>query len=303
MNSLISPQAYDCFSQLAEVAPKCYASSLDDLSIILKSQSLKWSKPDSHSTPERMAQRLFDTKFSRAPKTDVGALKLSLIARLAVNTPDLVEIQNLPNDVLDHYPAAFDRLATALKKSVDQSPDTANILFHKIGFVLGISIPCGAQLLDLKSSIPLSSAVLSVYRERSVKSIARYLGCMGVGAWFRGHTDTEYLDEFNEAGWDRFYLRIAELLPRREYVRGLVGTSWFYDPQLVSISPQIAYLQQRQLERGAFLMRHRALESDVAFATKTSSTRRKLYQEGNYIPVSHSLVWGRNEILSWANKF
>ena len=303
MNSLISPQAYECFSQLADVAPKRYAVSIDDLSMTFTEQSRKWSKPDSHNTPERMAQSLFDAKFSQATKTDVAALKVSLIARLAIKTPGLVETENFPDQILAYYPAAFDRLATALKKSVDQSPDTASILFHKIGFVLAINIPCGAQLLDLRSSIPWSSAVLSVYRERSVKSLARYVGCRGVGVWFRGHTDTEYLDEFNEAGWDRFYLRIAELLLRRKDVRGLVGTSWFYDPQLSSISPQIAYLQQRQLERGAFLMRHRALESDVVFATKTSSTRRNLYHEGKYIPVSHSLVWGRNEILSWANKF
>jgi len=247
-----------------------------------------------------MAELLFDKEFSHLPPDTQAALKLALAARLAIRTPSLVDNENFPDSILDNYPAAFDRLSIFLKRITEQPSDKASNIFNKIGFVLAISIPCGAQLLDLRSSVPVRSAILSVPRERSFSSLLRYFRNEGWGIWYRGHTDTEYLDEFNEEGWDRFYYRIAELLLRRKHVRGLVGTSWFYDPQLVQISPRLAYLQQRQLERGAYLMRHSTSERQVEFATKKSETRLRLFQEGKYVPVSYSLIWGRDEILSWA---
>ena len=91
-------------------------------------------------------------------------------------------------------------LCTALKKTEESPIDAAKDLFHRIGLVLAINIPCGAQLLDLRSSIPILSVIYSVPRERSIKSLIHYTRCQGHGIWFRGHTDTEFLDDFSEDG-------------------------------------------------------------------------------------------------------
>ena len=98
------------------------------------------------------------------------------------------------------------------------------------------------------------------------------------------------------------YLRIAELLERQQDIRGMVGTSWFYDPQLLEISPCLAYLQQRPLERGAFLLRHGTGLFDIEHATMTSKTRHRLYQEGKYTPIVYSLLWPRQDLISWAEQ-
>lgn len=298
---MIPKQASEYFFQLAGLAPRTYESSLEELSSIIVSQSHNWTKTSSYDLPARNAARLFDEKFLCVSQEDRAILKLALSAKLAIKTPSLVESENLPDSVLAYYPAAFDRVSKDLRKRAEMPFDTTNDPFANIiRFVLALTIPCGAQALDLSSRIPLTSAVLSVPRERSLSSLIRYLRCMGLGVWFRGHTDTAYLKEFNEEGWDKFYLRIAELLLLRKNVRGLVGTSWFYDPQLIDISPRLSYLQLRQIERGAYLMRHRGTKNDIEWATKTSTTRRRLYQEGKYTPIAHSLIWGRNELLSWA---
>jgi hypothetical protein len=83
----------------------------------------------------------------------------------------------------------------------------------------------------------------------------------------------------------------------------MVGTSWFYDPHLLQISPHFAYLQQRPLEGGAFLMRHRTGRFDIEHATMTSRTRRRLYQEGKYTPMCYSLLWPRKDLIFWAKSF
>ena len=299
---LMSKQAFDSFSQLADNVPKPYANSLDDLLSVLITQCRSWIKPDNNHTPARMSQNLFDKEFSHVSQFEKNILKISLVAKLAKITPDLVQNENLPDSILSNYPAAFERLCVVLNKVAENPHDTSYNLFHRLGFVLAINIPCGAQLLDLRSTIPLTSVILSLHRERSIKSLRHYVRCKGLGTWFRPHTDVEYIEEFNEEGWDKFYLQVAELLLRRKNVRGLVGTSWFYDPQLLNISHRLSYLHLRPLERGALFMRHRGTESDIKFATKTSPTRRRLYEEGRYMPVSYSLIWGRNKLLIWAKK-
>ncbi len=303
LNHLISRQSFESFNKFADLAPKSYANTLDDLSSKLVSRCRSWKNLDNSRTPAKLAKLLFDKKFSQVSKFESVILQISLIAKLAKMTPIIVERENLPNSILGYYPSAFDRLAIVLEKVAENPLNTSYNLFNRIGFVLAINVPCGAQLLDLRSTVPLTSVILSVYRERSPKNLIRYVRCKGFGIWFRGHTDVEYLDEFNEDGWDKFYLRIAELLLRRKNVRGLVGTSWFYDPQLVNITPRLSYLQLRQIERGAFHMRHRDTELDIMFATKTSNTRRRLYQEGRYNPVPYSLIWDRNELINWAKGF
>ena len=92
-------------------------------------------------------------------------------------------------------------------------------------------------------------------------------------------SDVFALNEFNEQGWDKCYLRIADLLDLRKDIQGMIGTSWFYDPQLLEISPRLAYLQKCPLERGAFLLRHGTGHFDIEHATMTSKTRRRLYNE------------------------
>ena len=55
------------------------------------------------------------------------------------------------------------------------------------------------------------------------------------------------MQEFSPEGWMRFYLRTAELLRRDPRVKGLIGTSWLYDPALADVSPHLAYLRTVQI--------------------------------------------------------
>lgn len=299
----MTTQTLEYISELADNAPKSHIKSLDDLCSELIDKCHSWTKPDSNHTPARMTQDLFDKKFSaRMSQSEKNILKVSLMAKIALITPNLIQNESLPESILSYYPAAFERLSVNLKKVAEKPLDTNYNLFDRIGLLLAINIPCGSKSIDLCSSVPLTSVILSLYRDFSQKPLINYLRYRGLGVWFREHTDVEYLEEFNEEGFEKFYLRIAELLLKRKNVRGLVATSWLYDPQLLDISPRLSYLQLRRLERGAFLMRHRSTEADVRFATIKSQTRRRLYEEGRYKPVSYSLIWGRNEILNWAKR-
>ena len=83
---------------------------------------------------------------------------------------------------------------------------------------------------------------------------------------------------------------------------GVVGYSWFYDPKLETISPQLAYLRRRPADGGAFFLRGHTSEFDIKNATAKSQTRRRLYEAGQYTPVGYKMVWLRRDILSWADR-
>jgi len=98
------------------------------------------------------------------------------------------------------------------------------------------------------------------------------------------------------------YLRIAELLKRNPDVKGMYLLGWFYDPKLADISPELAYLREIPERGGARRFRYGPTEQAIRLATAWSAERKKLYEEGKYMPTEHALIWPRKEILHWASE-
>lgn len=231
-------------------------------------------------------------------------LRRALVAQFALNLPAIVEKLFLPKSILMLYPDVFERVAIYLKNDTEKAYDPTDDFYCKdICFVLGHSIPCGAQVVDINSNVWIRSVIISTLRMKKLGPAYRFFLAKGYWSWFRIHTDSRFLGDFNEKGWDRCYLRIVEMLKRNRNIRGMVGTSWFYDPQLLEISPNLAYLQKRPLLGGAFLLRHGMSRFDIENATKVSKTRLRLYIEGKYRPIAYSLLWPRKNMIAWAEQY
>lgn len=252
---------------------------------------------------EKKIKQMFDFFFEDVSEHEYNKNQIHLLARLAHTLPSRIAKQNFPQSVLAHYPGAIERLISLLEGAFNNNYRTDVDLFTRFEFVLGRRIPCGAQVLDLCSSIPLSSAVLSVPRQGSLLPLLNYIKSGGGGRWFRGHTDTEYLNEFNEKGWSMFYLNVAKLLKQSRNVKGYVGTSWYYAPEVLRVSPHLSYLQTIRLSNGAFRIKHSPSEVDIDFATHSSKTRKKSFEAGKYLPCSYSIIWPREKLLQWAKNY
>ncbi len=114
--------------------------------------------------------------------------------------------------------------------------------------------------------------------------------------------DRKSMEEFNRDGWARCYRLVAESLKREKHVRGLVAASWFFDPALEQISPRLNYLRELGLESGGNLFYWGQSKSGTNSAIKKSPTRRRLYEEGKYIPTSYMFVWPREKLIKWAGE-
>lgn len=299
--SLISEKTRYSFSQVISGLSESQVGTLDKVLDEISARSSKWAKTHVFAAPAKKVDAIIIQKTPEMSPEARIVFRRALVARLALKAEEIVPGLALPDSVLSLYPLSFNRLARYLEGNITGLYDHTDDCFCKdIRFVLLMTVPCGALVVDLISYVPLSSVILSVLRSRSLAPLAYWIKVGGSGTWFRIHADSRYLDEFNEPGWESCYKRIAEMLARRKNIRGLAGTSWFYDPKVMEISPRLAYLRQRPLERGGFFMRHGTGRIHVERATKTSITRRRLYEKGEYIPVCYTMLWPRKELIAWA---
>ncbi len=232
----------------------------------------------------------------------------AVIATLAQQLPQTLD-RSLPRSILDLYPQAMTLLADFLENGAAYDED----LFAKdLRFVCGATVPAGAQALDvLFSSSP--AAHLSRLRRTfgtfgrlvfagDTRRAAGLLAKGGTGDWLQIHTDIRNVSDFNPHGWDRCYHRISDVLAQRPRIAGMLGVSWFYDPQLRHISPRLSYLQDRPLQNGAFLVRLKPGPIHSQRAGAMSPTRRRMIQSGAYTPVCYALFWPRRDLLRWAGR-
>jgi hypothetical protein len=115
------------------------------------------------------------------------------------------------------------------------------------------------------------------------------------------HTHSANLNDFNPAGWNRCYVRIGQLLKLNPEIKGMQGSSWFYDPALAQISPRLAYLREVPCENGAhvFFVRNEGKGSN---ALAKSKSRGDLYDQGKYTPKAYLLVWPRQKLIDYSDQ-
>lgn len=116
--------------------------------------------------------------------------------------------------------------------------------------------------------------------------------------YYRTHLHTPVIDNFSELGWEKSYHQIAELLKRNKCIKGLVRTSWYFDPKIKVISPHLSYLQDLPLQNGA--QQFCVGPDETGCALLKSKSRFLLYDEGHYKPMNYLIVWPRDAVISWS---
>lgn len=224
--------------------------------------------------------------------------RIGLIATLALTLPDHLAEMALPASVLELYPRATEMMVTSLE---DEAAYEDDFYAKDARFVLGQSVPAGAQFVDLYSRLGPKLVLRQIARREGLSVARRYIAAKGNRPWLQIHTDPRDTKDFNEEGWDRCYVRIADLLERDPSMAGVLGTTWFYDPALLTISPRLAYLQ-KPVEHGAFRLWIGSSPLDVERAGATSPTRKAMIEAGTYKPTSFIIAWPREALLKWATQ-
>jgi hypothetical protein len=160
--------------------------------------------------------------------------------------------------------------------------------------------PCGAELVDPCSGVPRRTLAQGGIGQ--MVAALRYfgLGAGGFAPFYESHFDPRLARQFTPDGYRQLYRTIARLLEQAPAVRGMFSGSWWHDPAVAAISPNLAFLNEIPLAGGARLFRAGTDPRTVKLATRLSKERSRLYQAGRYQPTAYILVWGRRELLAWA---
>lgn len=224
-------------------------------------------------------------------------LRQAAVARLALGYFRLDD--RLPASIQKLYPAFFGRLAAFLHDRVSGVYDD-DFFAKDVRYALGLTIPCGALQFDLSGVVGPKLIARDLVATRSLRSTVRYVASRGWGRWYSNHIDVRAIKEFTPEGWTASFARIAELLALNPSVRGVAGVAWFYDPELVRVSPHLSYIGQTLERSGAFRVTMKTQEHDIANALARSLSRKRLHESGEYSPACYLVGWPRRALLEWA---
>jgi hypothetical protein len=237
--------------------------------------------------------RSYFTKW-RAAGVDVAAVCKALICVSVLAIEKTILARGIPEILLWRYPSAVGKLLSYLQ--ISAYTDFSDQYFIKdLRLASGLSVPCAARSIDIYSRLGNRAAIQLVLRNplelfRLNNPVLRF------------YLDPRYTEEFSETGLISTIFDAEQLFFRDPSCRALVSKSWYNDPAMAEVSPHLLYNSRIPLSGGAILIPGKPSSKDVERATKTSRTRRRLFEEGKYLPAAYTIIWQRSDLLDWVKR-
>ena len=137
----------------------------------------------------------------------------------------------------------------------------------------------------------------------SLPRVAQYLFKLGgLGPVFVPHLNATRKDRaaLLERETNSSWYRMAQSMKRQPAIRGLVTSSWLHSPDTMRVSPHMTGFSRALLDNGALLIRHHIADLDCGVFYR-SPERKKLYDDGQFVPTHGLVIWPRKEMLAWAD--
>lgn len=217
--------------------------------------------------------------------------------------PDLPSPLVRPASVLRQAAVEFRRMVRQANTARPGFFLIGNDLFDKdLAICRGKLMPCGAQLVDVRSGVPRS--VITRGGPAEATRVLRFFGlhARGYRPFLEMHLDPRALSEFSPEGWDRCYLRIAEILRANPELKGVFGSSWWFDPEVGRLTPDMAYPLERPLAHGAANFRIGPDSATTSNAIRFSKVRKELFDRGEYTPTIYLMAWRSQDVIRYADR-
>lgn len=215
---------------------------------------------------------------------------------------DEIKTKKLPDSVLTLYKEWFERIFDDLSILPDEFYDHTKDLFCKDLSICSLrTIPVGFMIdkTGFRRRMLFSKKIGTL-----TSNMFYFMAKMGGFKPYYGiHVDMRYVKEyFSLEGWCRIYRNVVGCLKLNPEIKGMVGASWFYDPQLEEISPHLAHLRTIPEEYGGRVFRIGITERATRLAKANSMRRTDLFNKGKYVPLSYGIIWPRKGMIRWAEE-
>ncbi|WP_088330330.1 hypothetical protein [Lacimicrobium sp. SS2-24] len=245
-----------------------------------------------HDLPE--LKRVVSKLESERPELLSVLLQFLLVRLIKDFNPKLLAF-NISEDIATLYQQSFERI---LGQSPSEKADDR--YFKDLALVSGALFPAGERVVE-PFSVLQRSLMFNAGVTQSLQFIKSGLLAGGYKPVFRLHVHLAEQSHLSENSWRLTCLRLAKMLELNPDIKGIVGSSWYYDPQVPAISPHLGFVNKLLAENGAYwFFSH--VESSNSGAFATSRTRKQAFDAGKYIPRNYVVFWPRRRVLNWYQK-
>lgn len=244
---------------------------------------------------------IFDERYGSSARAD---LLRKILSKLIEENESKIDELNYPNSVRALIHTEFQRIKNASSNSED---DDFDLKQHQARCDFRLAcfgrVPVGVEHME-SGGVPRSLC----YRGGFVQFL-NFLRMFRQTGGFKPFYDIHISHGIRPAGFLLLYSReaqaqvyrnVAACLQMNSQYRGLMASSWWYDPQLEQASPYLTYLREVMVQNGAFLFCYGRTSGSLNDALVNSPTRQKMYKEGKYTPASYTVVWPRDSLIAWA---
>lgn len=196
----------------------------------------------------------------------------------------------LPDTLVSQYRKSFSRLVLNVESTgFDWFDVGKDLALKELGVCSGLLIPAGARVLELQSGwsrrILLSNGwggalrVLAFLLQGGRKNFPVVRDARSFG--------DSLTSSIPRAGGCATLQRVARLLALNVKMQGVFVGGWLYDPQLVRVTPHLAFFREIGLQSGARLFRVGVDSSGDAFAKSKHRARLHHYKALDFLNFSH----------------
>lgn len=298
-------KAEDTLTKLKEKTACNYPDLLERYPIMTYVQALDSSDPlRGYGYIPPVTRRWCDRILALGNTSTLENYHQMVLAYLITDFDNRIKGLRVSDTTIDLIATSFLRILAQLENAENNFYLHTNDLFCKDLALCRLKLlPCGSELIDVYSGVPRSILIRNGLHQ--LFRGARFFLYEGSGfrPWYESHWDRRLIRLFTPHDYDQCHLRIAELLEVNPGIKGMMGSSWWFDPALVNLSPNLAFLSKLPLDNGAQLFRVGTSNDAIQAATRLSPTRKKLYDSGNYLPTIYLLAWAREDMLKWAERY
>ena len=240
---------------------------------------------------------------AEGPERRAALVRDTLRRLVDIHRPKIAAL-TLPAAVKALVEKEYARIERSLQNAPDSSFDLSSHSMRCDFRIVGFGrTPVGVEHIEL-GGVP--RRLLWTGNAAQAISVAKVLIEAGGAAPFysahltHGIKPWAFLMAYNSdtlAAWHRHVAECLQLNPR---VRGLIASSWWYDPQMVRVAPHLAFLREGSLAHGAILAAAGPTDGSRALAVANSPERAQLVASGAYQPSTFSVIFTRQALLRWA---
>jgi hypothetical protein len=242
-------------------------------------------------------------KENRQNKQLIGTYYNLILITCIYNSKHKIDASNFSPEIIREYEIRFNRIIKKISTQIDDNdyqPLKDDKYLKNLAICRLHFIPLGAQYIEA-GNISRMFLLLQGLPQflKGMKIIARLGGFSPYYKLTTNQLDPELISNFNSAGWDKLLVLTGELMKKDKSIKGLTGRSWFFDPKLELLDPDIAYIRQKFIRAGADFFYHRAEDQVIKDAIFINQKRKNLFIAKIYHPRSYLMILPRERLLRY----